>query len=144
MKLKDLEVVDTVTASESGASLVLKKLDGSPLRNSKGEEMTLTLLGPDSRKYRELQRAQVKKRLNRSKAKRQDIEADMEEAEADAIDLMVGCTVAWGGFCDDEGNIVAHTPQNIRSIYASYPIIRDQVDAFITERANFLQASPDA
>jgi hypothetical protein len=135
----DLDMIDTKTRSEAGAPMPVKALDGSPLINSKGEPVEIITKGPDSADYARLVRAQIKKRMARSGL---PTEEQSQEDEADLIELLVTCTLGWRGVLEKgKKEPMLFTPDACRQLYQSFPVIRDQVDAFISSRANFTLAS---
>lgn len=141
-----LEGIDTKTLSEAGVDVVIKKLNSSePLLAANGEPVSIKVLGPDSGKYRTLSRAQIRKRLAKRAAGETEItEADMDETDRDAIEMMAGCTVGWKNVLDKAGKPIPCTVENAIKLYTYYPVLREQVDLFISERSNFLQASSKA
>jgi hypothetical protein len=135
----DLDMIDTKTRSETGTSMPVKYLDGTPLVNSRGKPVLITVKGPDSADYVRLVRAQIKKRMARSGA---PTDEQMTEDEADLIELLVSCTLGWDGLLDKgKQEPVPFTADACRKLYRDFPVIRDQVDSFIANRANFTLAS---
>lgn len=135
----DLDLVDTKTNSESGITMKVKMLDGAPLTNSKGDPVEIIVKGPDSSDYTRLVRAQIKKRMGRAGL---PTEEQSLEDEADLIDLLTHCTIGWRGVLEKgKKDEVPFTPEACRQLYQSFPVIRDQVDTFIANRANFIRAS---
>lgn len=137
----DLAAVDTKTLSEQGVPLTIRRLDGSPLLDREGQEVQITLYGPDSAKYRALTRENVRKRLERRAQGLAVTEDAIDEVEADSIEILAVCTASWRGVNTPQGEAIECTVENARKLYQNYPVIRDQVDAFIGSRANFIQAS---
>ena len=138
----DLAAIDTKTLSDSGVDMVIKGFESSePLLAKNGKAIAITLLGPDSAAYREFTRAQVRRRLTRMNdiAKANDI--DLEEIERDTLNLLVSCTLGWKNVLDTDGNDIPFNAENVRKLYTSYPIVREQVDSFVSSRVNFLKAS---
>lgn len=134
----DLDVIDTKTRSETGAAMTIKALDGNPLRNSAGEPVQIVVKGPDSEAYTRLLRAQIKKRMARSGI---PTEEQSLEDDADLVQLLVACTLGWSGVLEkSSGEAVIFSAEACRKLYESFPVIRDQVDAFIANRANFTMA----
>lgn len=140
----DLAQVDTKTLAETGVDMPVKSLDGKPLVARNGEQVAITVLGSDSTKYRSLTRVQVRKRLDAMAGGKTITETDMDETEQDVLDVLTACTVGWKNVLDTEGNPIPYTTDNVRKLYAAYPVIREQVDAFISNRANFIPASSQA
>jgi hypothetical protein len=138
----DLASIDTKKLSESGAPLAIKKLDGSPLLDRNGSPVTILLLGPDSAKYRALTRENVRRRLERRATGAAPItEAEIDEVERDTLEILAVCTVGWKGVYTPEGDEIACSADNARALYENYPVVREQVDAFVGNRANFIPAS---
>ncbi|CAB4122368.1 hypothetical protein UFOVP32_13 [uncultured Caudovirales phage] len=136
----DLPGMDTKTLSEEGVPMIVKKINSDmPLLDKNGDPVTITVLGPDSIKYRSLSRAQVRKRVQRAAAG--NMEVNFEEDEGDALDILVACTIAWTGVNTPAGDAIPCTPEAVRNLYTVYPVIRDQVDLFSAQRVNFTKAS---
>lgn len=150
MKANDMEFaldgIDTKTLSEAGVDVVIKKLNSTePLKAANGDVVSIKVLGPDSGKYRSLSRAQIRKRLTKRAEGRTEVtDADMDENEHDAMEILAQCTVGWTGVLDKAGKAIACNPENALKLYESYPVVREQVDNFISERSNFLRASSKA
>jgi hypothetical protein len=140
----DLAQIDTKTLAESGAPMPVKSLDGKPLIARNGDPVVIRVLGADSTKYRSLTRAQMRKRMEAAANNKQDAVADVDETDREVIEILVACTVGWSGVLNTEGTPIPFTEENVRKLYAAYPVIRDQVDVFISNRANFIQASSQA
>lgn len=136
----NLPGMDTRTLSEAGVDMQVKSLQGDILKDKDGKPVTLKLLGPDSDKYRALTRAQVRKRFQRASSP--DATKDtFAEDEADALEIMVACTVGWSGILTTKGEPIPCTPETVRALYTNFPAIRDQADVFMASRANFTKAS---
>lgn len=138
----DLDAIDTKTLADEGVDMVVMKYGSDePLLARNKQPVTLTLLGPDSDVYREQTRVQVKKRIARSANVKSVNEVDLVEAENDALELMVACTVGWKNLFDTDGKPVEFNKDAVRLLYTAYPVIREQVDTFIVDRARFIKAS---
>ena len=133
--------LDTKTLSEEGVDMPVKTLKGDTLKDKDGKPVTLKVLGPDSAKYRALTRAQIRKRIQRSSVPGAAGEATFEEDEADALGILVACTVGWSGINGKDGQPVPFSADACRTLYTNFPAIRDQVDVFVTQRVNFTMAS---
>lgn len=137
----DLDAIDTKTLADEGVLMTVKKVGSSdPLIARNGQPVKLRILGPDSDRYREISRRQIQKRLRRYEGGKQQ-EIDIEEAESDALDILVGCTVGWENFFTPEGNEIQFSESAARILYAKYPVLREQVDQFASSRQNFMKAS---
>lgn len=144
MDFASLNAIDTVTGSTAGADLVILGLDGKPLLNAKGEKHVLRLLGPDSQDYRASVHAQTQRRIKAAAAaseRGEKFSPDPDESKADAIEVLVRCTIGGSGFLDKDGNAIDITREAARALYTRYPVIYEQADGFIARRGNFLPVS---
>lgn len=135
----DLSTLDTTTAAEAGATMdVVHPATGAPLTQQDGSTVTLTLAGQDSERFRKADRKISNKRLATS-ASGQRVKLTAEGIDADSLERLVACTIAWNGIgwggADKEC-----TPENAREAYKRLPWLREQADTFIGDRANFLKA----
>ena len=136
----NLPGMDTRTLSEEGVDMQVKSLQGEHLKDADGKPVTLKLLGPDSDKYRAMTRQQVRKRFSRA-AGADATKDTFAEDEADALNILVACTVGWSGVNTTKGEPIPCTPDTVRALYTNFPAIRDQADVFMATRANFTKAS---
>jgi len=137
----DFASIDTKKLSESGVQLSLLKLDGKPLTDRDGNPVRVTLLGPDSAKYRALTRENIRRRLEKRALGTVASDVDIDEVERETMEILTVCTVAWEGVNTPQGEPIPCTPENVRKLYEAYPVIREQVDGFVGNRANFIPAS---
>jgi hypothetical protein len=104
------------------------------------EGMTITLLGQDSKIYRKLQMGKQQAALNRMAKGKKALDLDAEKLSEDGIDDLVKLTTAWAGFTLD-GKDLECTPENVRTVYADWSWIKEQVQEFVGNRANFFRAN---
>lgn len=104
------------------------------------EGMTITLLGQDSKVYRKLQMSKQQAALNRISKGKKAVDFDAEKLAEDSIDDLVKLTVDWSGFMLD-GKELDCTPANIRTVYGEWAWIKEQVQEFVADRANFFRAN---
>ena len=135
--------IETKTLSDAGVDMPVKRLDGSPLRAANGGHVSLRMLGPDSAAYRRALRKQVRRRVLRQDAGSVS-DADFDEMEEDTLDMLAACTAGWKNVLDKSGAEIPFSQDNARILYTIYPVIREQVDAFVASRANFLRGSANA
>ena len=127
----DLSKLDTSGAAETGAVLeVLHPTENTPLG------IKITLAGADSDVYRKMVNKSVNKRLQRIKPG-QTIPFTAEEQEESGLNLLAVCTLSWEGVVV-EGEALPCTKENAKMVYQRFPWIKEQVDQFIGDRANFL------
>jgi len=104
------------------------------------EGMTVTLLGQDSKIYRKLQLSKQQAALNRMAKGKKALDLDAEKLSEDSIDDLVKLTTGWTGF-ELDGKVLDCTPENVRKVYADWAWIKEQVQEFVGNRANFFRAN---
>lgn len=102
--------------------------------------MTITLLGQDSKLYRKIQLSKQQAALNRMAKGKKALDLDAEKLSEDSIDDLVKLTTAWSGFVLD-GKDLDCTPENVRAVYSDWSWIKEQVQEFVGNRANFFRAN---
>lgn len=130
---------DYNTADERSVLEVKHPATGLPLVMDGENPVRITLVGMDSERYRSSVRARTNKRLKAAAdTVRSQVSAEMLESEA--LDLLAACTMGWTGIYV-KGEAFAFSAENARQLYSRLPWLREQVDGFIADRANFLKAS---
>jgi len=119
MQLSDLYTTDR---HEEGAELVVKDEYG------KDTNLVLILKGRDSKAYRDGRRAHQKAVIEAMTNKQNLDSLDDEKLD---VDTFVAMTIGWKG-TDEE-----FSEKLCRELYTKAPYVRDQVDLFIGNRANF-------
>lgn len=134
----DLSTLDTKTAGEKPALLTLQHpVKETPLVNDDDKTpWQLQLISADSDEYNAVRRNVLTQRIRQS-AKTRKPTVTAEQVEADALDMLVACTKGWSGL-RLQGKPLEYTPEAARMLYTEYAWIREQADAFINDRANFL------
>lgn len=136
----DLSTLDTLKAAEDGMTLEVRHpTTGAVLSNGDGRAVALILAGADSERSKRAERAATNRRLKMAGRRSATITA--EELEADALEVLAACTLGWSGFAVN-GQELECTPANAKQLYGQYPWLREQADAFRSDRANFLKSSP--
>lgn len=100
-----------------------------------GSRVVLTLVGTDSPQF------QAQQRINRERAaarKAEGREPTQDEKDGDFWDLLAACTLGWTGVAFD-GEPAELTRDNARALYAGHAWVREQVDAFVVKRGNFIK-----
>jgi hypothetical protein len=135
----DLSTLDTVKASEDGVPLEVRHpITGAVLANGSGGPVMLILAGADSDKAKRADRATVNRRLKMTG--RRSMTMTAEELDADALEILAACTLGWSGF-ELDGQELECNPQNAKRLYAQFPWLREQAEAFRQDRSNFLRVS---
>ena len=113
----ELEVLDPVTGEAVGAYI--------------------TLAGADSVVHRKAVANISKRRFNNQKGFR-NTGFDPERMEAESIEILAACTLSWKGVTL-EGAALPCSRDNAIKMYTRFPWLREQVEAFISDRSEYLQ-----
>jgi len=130
----DLASLDAKPKAEAGA-------DCHILHPDTGAEMgiVITLRGAESEVFKRNFWAQVNRERAKQAAQRGIVQAiDPDKAEAEASELLADCTMGWSGVVLD-GAELPFSRANAITLYARFGWLRKQVDAFITNEANYRQ-----
>lgn len=131
----DLATLDITKAANEGAVMEVRHpAAGTVLKDDAGEPITITLIGSDSEKVKRRQRVELNKRLK--SGRRQAMTA--EELDEQGLDLLAFCTVSWTGIMLD-GQVLECNHGNAVAVYQRLPWLKEQVDTFVGDRANFLK-----
>jgi hypothetical protein len=138
----DLSAFDTVSGSSRGAEVQLTDLKtGAPM------DVFIKVLGTDSEEWRAVDNEWRNRRLKIAfKAQRSAVrDADILTAEqsiAQGIRMLTAVTVGWRTgdtqTISYRGEELACNPINVERIYTELPAVRQQVDEFIGDIANFI------
>ena len=139
----DISKLDVVKQANEGFELQLQ----DPETNA-NLGIFITVLGHDSEEYTKLQGRQNKRRTARmfNAGRFKPGAISDEEIKQDTIELLAACTKAWR----DEGEKLSAaikvggaemecTHENVVQVYTAYPWIKEQVDAAVGDRANFIK-----
>ena len=133
----DLDKLDTTEAAEAGVWMpVLHPGNNTPLMDGE-TPCQILVVGTDSSRFRKAQRAAADRRIRGGRFRF----ASAEEQEADTLELLSSCTLDWQAI-DMDGAPFPYSKANAKTLYARFGWIRDQVDRYIGDRANFLPPSP--
>jgi len=128
----DLSTLDVQKVAESGATLDVRH----PVTGIAIDGMKITVLGTDSKTYRDAVKSRMRQRVNQRK--KQDFDPD--KAEREGLELLADLTVDWQGI-ELDGESLKCTRENCVKVYGRFSWIREQVDEFIADRANFLPSA---
>lgn len=127
----DLNNLDTKAKADTGAVL---QVEHPVDRTRLGIE--ISLVGADSDVYQRQVNSMANKRAKRLRPG-QFVPPTAEETTEAALELLAACTLGWKGMLLN-GQEIPFSQENAVMIYRQFPWIKEQVDAFIGERANFL------
>ena len=117
----DISSLNTKQACNKGAKLTLKH----PVT---GDDLdSIVVAGMESDAFRKAKHEMAQRRIdNQGKI-------SIQQVEEDAIKLLASCVISWGDL-----TISGMTPTDSFAVLSEYSWIREQVDAFVSNRANFL------
>lgn len=128
-KVVDLATLDSRAGANKGAVLnVLHPVTQKPIGTR------ITLLGTDSDAYQAFSHEQMVNKLSKAQVKGLLI----EDFEDEGYELLATLTVGWEDMVVD-GEEVPFTQANAKKIYKRFPWLKEQVDRFIANRANFIE-----
>jgi hypothetical protein len=138
----DLKLLDSVTGANAGfEGELLHPVNNSQLR------IFITVLGRDSEDYQRKLSEQNRKRLARQKPGK-FVPFSNEELNTMTIELLATITKGWRDEGENlpssikiGGETLSCTYANAVRLYTEYPWALEQVDNWVSDRANFLKTS---
>jgi hypothetical protein len=106
------------------------------LTNDDGSEMTVTVHGPYSSKYKSISHQQQNRRLQKAQRTGGKLNLSAEEIEASALDLLVKCVADWNITLG--GEKPECNESKVREVFTDLPWVREQVDAALGDAQAFL------
>lgn len=131
--------VGTITDAESAAVDIKDPATGRRIA-------TVTLAGPEHPKRKALM-FQRQRRMRNALQRTGKLELpDPADEEADNIDLLVACTLAWTEFEDADGKELACTAENARRLYTQegHGWLRALLTSALEEKDRFIKSSASA
>lgn len=130
----DLSKLDLGAAAEQGATMTLRHpvTDEDLLDDKTGEPITITVMGRDSKQFRQTADRLHRARQQGSRRK----EPTLREAEKFAATLLGAVTLRWNGI-EWEGKPLECNVENATMLYTERPWIREQIDEFVGDAGNF-------
>lgn len=123
-------------SDNDGAVMELRDPRGEPIMKSDGKTpVTITVMSFDADPMIKARNAAL------NSASRRRGQATAESVQADTIRLYAKATKGWDGVGIGEDETPFSVENAIR-LYTKFPFIREQVDAFISDRANFFKDEP--
>lgn len=119
---------DVTAKAEEGAELeVLDPVNGNPVG------VFITLAGADSAVHRKATAAIANRRAKGGF--RRNI--NLDDLQTESIEVLARCTLGWSGVVLD-GKDVPLSKEAAVALYTRFPWLREQVESFISDRANYL------
>ncbi len=121
---------------EEGVVVTIYQSDGEPYKASDDTPATVTVVGTESKRYRDAKLAHQRKLFKRARAGGREMTP--EEANLDAQKLTAAAVIEWHGW-EDGGKALPCTPENVLKIL-KWSHIYDQVQSGIAGHAVFFTA----
>lgn len=132
----DLAELDTRKGAEEGFELQLHRpQDGQPV------PIWITVMGADSESYQNAMHTLQRRRADKFTRNKKFV-VTPEDVEEDALELLACATSTWRAEVTLDGKpFPAFSKAAARDLYRRFRWIREQVDAAMGDRANFLPRS---
>ena len=131
----DLNKLSTKAASQAGAVLILRH----PATDD-ATDISLTLAGADSQRYRSTSHIVQNRSLKSGKFK-----TTAEKLESNALEILAACVISWENVVDselfpskDKNAVPECNEKNALAFFKKHIWAKEQADTFIADRANFL------
>lgn len=121
-----------ITIIEEAPMVLVDPETGDEVKNNNGDLMTIWCVGKDSKKFDQYQ-GEIYSDVHKSKKPF----TPYGEAKKRKIGLLVHCTTRFENLFSG-GKELEYSEKAARILYKTQPWIREQVDAFIGDRSNFL------
>lgn len=127
----------SIPEDDSGVDMELENpKTGEPLLHDDGSKLTVRLVGQDSPEFIAIKHKLANRRMKKMRPGKTAFTA--EEVEADSLEILVAITKGWVGIVW-KGQELPFSAANVRMLYTAAPWLREQVDRFTNDRANFLK-----
>ena len=130
----DLSSIITTDDSNGEFLHLLNPGNGELLFDNDGNSVGIDLLGKDSDAYRLAARKITNRRLSQKGVST----ITAERIELEANEILANCTVSWVGIVY-KGEALECNVANAKMVYKELPWLKEQVDEFVAERANYLE-----
>lgn len=131
-----MDLMNIGTTKETTDIVLYNPVNSEILTNEDGSEMTITVHGPYSKKYKAISHAQQNRRLQKAQRTGGKLNLTAEEIEASAMDLLVKCVDKWNITINGEKPEV--TEAKVREVFETLPWVKEQVDAGMGDAQAFL------
>lgn len=130
---------DIGAVKETTDITIYHPVTGEPLLNADKSEMTVTIHGPYSKRYKEAERAQQNRRFQRAQRSGRGMNLTAEQLEAETFNLMLKCIDNWNVTLDKEPE--PFSTEAAREILTEKPWLREQISAAFSDTSAFLETS---
>lgn len=109
---------------------------GDVLLNADGSQMTITIHGPYSERYKKVTHEQQNRRLLKAQRSGGRMNLTAEELEAGALEVLVECTETWNLTLTEK--LEKFDKAKVREVYTTLPWVKGQVDDAFSDTRAFL------
>jgi len=131
-----MDLMNIGTTKETTDVTLYNPINSEILVNDDKSEMTITIHGPYSKKYKSISHAQQNRRLMKAQRTGGKLNLTAEELEASALDLLVKCVDGWSITLGGEKPECKEA--KVREVFEALPWVREQVDAALGDAQAFL------
>ena len=131
-----MDLMNIGTTKETSDVILYNPINSEILVNDDKSEMTITIHGPYSKKYKSISHAQQNRRLMKAQRTGGKLNLTAEEIEASALDLLVKCVDGWNITLGGEQPDCKES--KVREVFEALPWVREQVDAALGDAQAFL------
>jgi hypothetical protein len=128
--------LSSLIASSDVVELQLKTMAGELMETEAGEAISLLVIGTDHSDFIKANNAIMNQRLKKATMTRK-VQVTAEQLEAENLQRTAACIKGFKNITLDES--LEYNDFNVRKLLKSVPFIREQVDEFVADRANFLK-----
>ena len=106
---------------------------GEPVYFGDDQPVTISVYSKDSPANQAASLAVTNRRI-----KGRSTTVTAEQLLSEGIEILAKTTVSWQGISGDDGEPLECTFANAKRLYTQAPDVKEQIESFIAERANFL------
>ena len=131
-----MDLMNIGTTKDTTDVVLYNPVNSEILTNEDKSEMTITVHGPYSKKYKSISHAQQNRRLMKAQRTGGKLNLTAEELEVAASDLLIKCVESWNITLG--GEKPKCTEAKVRELFETLPWVREQVDAAMGDSQAFL------
>jgi hypothetical protein len=125
-----------VEQDDEGVTVTIFQRNGDPYLAADGSEATVTVVGSESKRYRDAERRQQRRLFKRARVRGAEITP--EETEREAIEVASAAIIEWHGWEADGKPVPCENPHLTSFLKVKH--IFEQVNAAIQGHAAFFEA----
>jgi len=110
---------------------------GDPVNNADGSQMSITIHGPYSKRYKQISHEQQNRRLIKAQRSGGKLNLTAEDLEASSLDMLVKCVEGWNVSLSAKPE--AFSEEAVIKVFTDMPWVREQVDAAFGDTKAFLE-----